>query len=404
MLKNNTIIKKNEKFSTAMIGCFLRLPLTKHNLAYASLLARMQMNASLYFPTLKSQQIELDKLYDLQFEIMPQLFGRELIISYTANFVEPLELLDPDYNYARIAEQLALMIQFPSFAPSLVNFTQRQLAADYQELIEEPANLAIDHFFKIWYQASPDYAENFMGPIEEIEQATPEQVKRFSDNLRTMPACILGYARDPQQLSYLLKQEFKLLGLHQEFQVNNPGIAAPHLNVEKTEKKENLQTQLLIGFGYLKDQNYQEQTAGMLLAQYLAGDPSSKLFTEIREKLGAAYDVEANNYANNSLFLISAGLDPNKVKEAQKIICQTIEQIKNGQIDEAIFKKAKKTLINTQLIGSDQQNWQLAQLLRSELFQNYADFDRISAIKSISKSQLKRFAQNLFFNESYVLK
>ena len=42
----NIAIEKNEKFTTANLGCFLRLPLTRHNIDFASLLCRMQMDAT----------------------------------------------------------------------------------------------------------------------------------------------------------------------------------------------------------------------------------------------------------------------------------------------------------------------------------------------------------------------
>ena len=72
MLNINVAIEKNEKFTTANLGCFLRFPLTKHNLAYASLLAKMQMNASLFFPRISSQETAFKNLYDIQFEVVPQ--------------------------------------------------------------------------------------------------------------------------------------------------------------------------------------------------------------------------------------------------------------------------------------------------------------------------------------------
>ena len=91
MLTTNIAIRKNKKFTTAAIGCFLRLPLTKHNLAYASLLARIEMNSSLSYPSLALQQKRLAELYDLQLEIMPQVFGKEILLTYYANFVEPID-------------------------------------------------------------------------------------------------------------------------------------------------------------------------------------------------------------------------------------------------------------------------------------------------------------------------
>ena len=141
----------------------------------------------------------------------------------------------------------------------------------------------------------------------------------------------------------------------------------------------------------------------MVLAQYLAGDQSSKLFVRVREELGAAYAIDANNYSNNSLFLISAGLDPELTEQAIQIIKDEIVKISDGQIDPELFKKAKKSLKNLQLVGRDQENWQLAQALRKELFAGYAEFDRDQAISRVTSKQLISFAQKLFLNESYVL-
>lgn len=404
MLTLNTTIAKNEKFSTATIGCFLRLPLTSHNLAYASLLSRLQTNASLYYPTIQAQQDVLSQAYDLQFEAMPQLFGKELILSYIANFVEPVEILDPEYTYADIVEKIALITQYPSFDPELLTLTQKQLTSNYQELMAEPTNLALDHFFKIWYKDEPEYAENFMGPIEEIKSATPDQLKAFSDNLRLMPTTVVGIAKDNKLLKDLIQQEFKQPGLMKDFKINDLTINAPLRHVDQVDSQHNYQAQLMIGYGYHHPLSYRDQVVGMVLAQYLAGDQSSKLFTEIREKLGAAYAVEANNYANNSLFLISAGLDPEKITQAKQIVSEEISQIIAGQIDAELLKRAKKSLLNMQLIGKDQPSWQLAQLLRNQLFVGYQEFDREVAIKRVSEQQIINFAQNLFFNESYVLK
>lgn len=404
MLTVNTSIKSNEKFTTASLGCFLRLPLTKHNLAYASLLSRMQTNASLYFPSIRTQQEELSQLYDLQLEIMPQLFGKELLLSYVANFVEPLELLDPDYSYAKIVEDLALIVQHPSFDPALVSVSQKQLLADYKEIVAEPSNYALDRFFNIWYQDEPDYAENFMGPIEEITAATSGQIQRFSDSLRSMPTTIIGLARDPKSMNRLIREEFKQAGLLKKFMTEDATIITPKRLVNKTEEKGNLQAQLMLGYGYRQKIDYYEQVIGMVLAQYLAGDPSSKLFTGIREELGAAYDVEANNFANNSLFLINAGVAPDKSSQAEKIIRNEMAQIGEGKIDDDLLKKAKRALVTVQKIGQDQPNWQLAQMLRENLFPEYENFDRLAALKKVTAHQLQKFVQNLFLNESYILK
>ena len=76
----------------------------------------------------------------------------------------------------------------------------------------------------------------------------------------------------------------------------------------------------------------------------------------------------------------------------------------DGEIDEALFKKSKKSLERNTKIGLDGQNWQLGQALRSVLFPEYTNFDRAAAIKRATSHQLVDFVKNLFFNESYILK
>lgn len=404
MLTTNIEIRKNKKFTTAVVGCFLRLSLTSHNLAFSSLLARLQMNTSLAYPTIATQQQKLAQLYDLQFDVLPQLFGKEIILTYYANFVEPAEILDPDYTYDEIIETLSQIIKSPSYDQNLLAYAKRQLEEDYNELMEQPANYAIDRFFKLWYRDHPDYAENFMGPIQEIKDAGLDEMNNFVSSLRDVPMAVLGMARDNNQLTKLVNQYFRGAGIIKQFEVDDLTIPAENNPLEKTEEQDNAQAQLLMGFGFKQKITYQGQIAGLLLSQYLAGDQSSKLFNQIREELGAAYDVEANSFANNNLFLINAGLDPAKIEDAKRIVFNEMQRIADEEIDEALFKKSKKSLERNTKIGLDGQNWQLGQALRSALFPEYTNFDRAAAIKRATSHQLVDFVKNLFFNESYILK
>lgn len=404
MLTTNIAIRKNKKFTTATLGCFLRLPLTSHNLAFASLLARLQMNTCLAYPTIARQQKVLAQLYDLQFEVMPQVFGDQIILTYYANFIEPIEVLDPDYNYEQIIQTLGRIIKFPAYTPELFEYAKRQLEDEYRELMEQPSNYALDRFFKLWYQDTPDYADNFMGPIDEIKHATPPDMRKFIENLRGFPMAIVGMGRDNNLMTKLAKLEFHGAGVIKGFQVNDLVIPAKRSLIDQADEQGNIQAQLMLGFAFKDQVTYQDQIAGNLLEQYLAGDQSSKLFTQIREELGAAYDVTATSFNNNSLFLINAGVDPQKVTAAKRIVLNEMSKIVAGEIDDVLFRKAKKALQRNNRIGLDNQNWQIGQALRCELLPDYINFDREEAIKKVNPRQMINFAQNLFFNESYILK
>lgn len=154
MLMTNITIRKNKKFTTAALGCFLRLPLTSHNLAFASLLSRLQSNTSMFYPQIAEQTRRLADLYDLQLDIMPQLFGKEIILTYYANFVEPTEILDPEYVYQEIIQTVSEIITKPDCTPKLLAYAKKQLEDDYRELMQQPANYAIDRFLNYGIEIS----------------------------------------------------------------------------------------------------------------------------------------------------------------------------------------------------------------------------------------------------------
>lgn len=89
------------------------MPLTQHNLALATLLTKMQGNASESYPDPAMIAARFSELYSFRFEAAPQLFGKELVISYLVDFVEPQEILDPDYNYREIMETFIDLVTNP---------------------------------------------------------------------------------------------------------------------------------------------------------------------------------------------------------------------------------------------------------------------------------------------------
>ena len=90
------------------------------------------MNTSLSYPTIAAQQRKLAQLYDLQLDIMPQLFGNQIILMYYANFVEPIEVLDPDYTYEEIIQTISQIIRFPAYDNNLFDYAKRQLEDEYR--------------------------------------------------------------------------------------------------------------------------------------------------------------------------------------------------------------------------------------------------------------------------------
>lgn len=81
------------------------------------------------------------------------------------------------------------------------------------------------------------------------------------------------------------------------------------------------------GFGLV---NRLSPTA-QVLANLLGGTMSSRLFLEVRERLGLCYSIGAvhSNLADTGSFMISAGLDKTRLEEAIKVIRQVVDGVVN---------------------------------------------------------------------------
>jgi predicted Zn-dependent peptidase len=405
MIQTNIDVKENKQFTTASLGCFLRLPLTKHNLAYASLLAKIQESGSLYYPGPAFQLTRLAELYDLHLHIFPQVFGKQLVLTYTLNFIEPDELLDPDYSYDEIVKTFSQIVTEPLIKEPLLTWAKQQLVEEHEQLQANPESYALERFFQLWYQKQADYAASYIGDIEAIKAADAEQLKLFADSLRPVPAQVSAFCRHPKQLTELLTASFKLAGIMKVFSPQDAErvIPAPAISVDESEDRHNLQTQLFLGYGYqLPD--LKRQLAANLLCQYLAGDAAAKLFTTVREQLGAAYAVEANNYLNNSVFVINLGVNPEKVQKASAICQQEIAKVQAGDLDWDLFKHSKKALLAGIKISGDNIMTLLARELQGKMCPQYEHLDRIAACQKITAQEMISFSRGLSLKESYQLK
>lgn len=402
----NIQIEHNLKFTTANLGCFLRLPLNQKNLALANILTNMQANATQKYAGVGLQARALEELYDLNLEIFPEVFGNQIIIFYLASFVEPREVLDPDYSYSRIIETFFNIVKKPLFNPQLLQITKAQLQTELKQFYDLPANYALKGFFENWYRKTPEFKDNIFGDPEVIQNCTVEQINNFFHKLTTYPAICLGQAQDPDLVTDLIQPQLTWPGFSMDFAVKYLALPAHYAPLEKVESKNVEQAQLLLGYGY----DYQlpinlRQFGGLILSQYLSGDESSKLFINVREKLGAAYAIDTVNYLNNSLFLINTGLDQAKITAAKSEIEKAIQALAKGQVDFELFKKAKQAIKRTYITSGDRQDLIMIQMLANALRNRQLTFaDRIAEVDKFSSNQLIKFAQNLFLNESYILK
>ena len=120
----------------------------------------------------------------------------------------------------------------------------------------------------------------------------------------------------------------------------------------KVLPKKTEQTHLVLGV-HAPAKEHPDQYALDILSVILGGNMSSRLFNEVREEKGLAYDISSyvRRYNDTGAFMVSAGVDNHKAKEALGTIVTELKKIVKEPPPEEELDRAKEFYIGQMELG-----------------------------------------------------
>ena len=135
-----------------------------------------------------------------------------------------------------------------------------------------------------------------------------------------------------------------------------------------------------------------------LLNTVLGGGMSSRLFMEIRENKGLAYDIHSytEHFLDSGSFGIYAGVDPEKIETAVAAILKELSKIKQGITTSELTRAKELSKGRLYLRFEDSQNVALWYGSQEILLQQILDIDDvISIVDAITIDELKEVAKEI---------
>ena len=135
-----------------------------------------------------------------------------------------------------------------------------------------------------------------------------------------------------------------------------------------------------------------------LLNTVLGGGMSSRLFTEIREQRGLAYDIHSytDHFLNSGSFIIYAGVDPKKIEIAVAAILGELSQIKQEITTSELTRAKELSKGRLHLRLEDSRNVALWYGSQEILIQQILSIDDvISIVDAITLDELKEVAEGI---------
>lgn len=137
-----------------------------------------------------------------------------------------------------------------------------------------------------------------------------------------------------------------------------------------------------------------------MIAVILGGMMSSRMFIEIREKMGAAYYVRTYNSSDTDTGSLTTfvGADNNKIGKVIETILKEYKKLCKAKVSEGELKKAKDYIKGKMVLGLESSDAQASfygsqELLKNEILSVEEIFKRIDKVKS---SDIMRVSKNIF--------
>jgi zinc protease len=161
-------------------------------------------------------------------------------------------------------------------------------------------------------------------------------------------------------------------------------------------------TQTFIDMGHLGGELHDKDFPALsVAADVFGGGFSSRLFREIRTRLGYAYSVGADwgaNYDHPGVFRIGVSTKTQTTTETIKAILKVLDEMRTSEITDDELKVAKDSVLNSLVFAFERPSSTLNRLVTYDYFDYPADFltQYQKALEAVTKQDVLRVAKQYF--------
>lgn len=239
---------------------------------------------------------------------------------------------------------LSDMLLSPSLKQSDIN-REKGVIIEEMNMYEDTPTYKIGDLFENLIFEKTNLGRDIIGTKETVNSLTKKDFVDYRNKFYTADNMLITVSGGVETSDVLKLAEKYFGGL-------NSKLNSEIEKYEVTQEKPRLllrnkvvdQVHMILGFiGNPLD--HADKYAEGLLATIIGGGMSSRLFTEVREKRGLAYSIQAgtDHYIDTGVFYCHAGLDRERVDEAIKVILKEFQKIAGhrSQITNDELRKAK---------------------------------------------------------------
>jgi zinc protease len=250
------------------------------------------------------------------------------------------------------------------------------------------------------------YGLDLLGTEESIGKISAADLKSFHRTFTAPNNCVLAIYGDVKanEVKAAVERAFANWATNKssEFKVQGSGLNSPK-RVEETRDKK----QAVLVIGFRGTTLFDADRYALELIQESCSDLGSRLFLRVREKLGLAYYVGAQNFMGlvPGYFAFYTGTEPSKAAQVETELLKEAELLRNEGLSEEELKRAKAKVIGQRKIARQELGGLAQAQALDELYGlgfDYGDTED-AKFEAVTLEQVKAAAQKYLKPDAFVV-
>ena len=246
----------------------------------------------------------------------------------------------------KVATVLADMVLHPLLQPKDIEKERSVIIEEIKMYKDQPSSQVQDIYDEITW---PGHAlgRNIAGSIETVSGIARSGIVAYHGQWYRSASIVISCAGDLDEafLDSFVSRTFGTLKRTAETPIDVFTDTAREARV-RIVSKDIEQTHVIVGFpGF--ERTHKDRYALGVLNVLFGGNMSSRLFNEVREKRGLAYEIasHAKNLKDNGVFFVHAGVDRKNFVKATRVILDEARRLKKDGVKADELRRAKDFLI-----------------------------------------------------------
>lgn len=341
-------VTRDPRFKTMRLSVHFFLPMAEETAAVYGILPGLVTRATREYPDFRALNLRLSQLYGASLSAYVRKIGGFQCLSFGIGSIAERYAFGGEPLLAELSELLWSAL-FTPLCDEAGLFPEENFEQERRQLLEwkdseynDKGAYARRRCEELLFEGGPAALDRY-GSREQIEALEREVL---------MDAWREVLARARVEISVLGDCRPNLARLTERFRgIGRAGELAP-LPYEEPgtpRRREESQpvTQSKLCMGFRVDAKPEERLVMQLMSAVLGGIPSSKLFQNVREKMGLCYYCSSSLSVLNRSMFIESGVEAGNMEAAQKAILRQVEHLQAGKLEEDELTAAKLALRNS---------------------------------------------------------